>query len=791
MSSDTQHKIPFLKTILFLLIFSCTNLYAQDILKSNDLSTMKAGQLSQAEILKLKAELIKANLSIDQAETIAQSKGMNPAESQLLKQRLLDATTSPAAGTSATSQATKEPVKTVVSQQPGTQDLHIFGSELFTNAALTFEPNLKLATPMNYILGPGDELQISIYGVQESNATLAVSTDGKLTLPNAGQISVGGIPFEAAVQNIKQAMSKAYTTLQSGQSEIAVSLSKIRTIKVTIIGSKQPGNYSVSSLSTVFNALHIAGGPGINNSYRKIELIRNNKVERKIDIYRFLINGDQSDNVGLKDNDVIRIPVYSDRVEIEGQVKRTGIFEILPGETFNNLLFFASGFTENAYRTSVNLIQKTDKELKVRDLLAADFNTYQPKSGDHFTVSGILDRFENRISISGAVFRPGAYALTPGLTISGLIGKAEGLKEDVYTNRAILTRLKEDLSKEIINVDLKKALAGDKTNDLELRREDALTVFSLFDFKTEYTVTIDGEIRKPGQYPYLEKLSLNDLIVQAGGVTDAASKRVEIARMSKSDNLNKNENNITLLNIEISPETNEQLKNIFLHPFDLVSIRKMPIYNLPDLVSLAGAVQYPGHYAISSKKETILDLVNRAGGLLPVAASNGIKIQRTIITNDKNLKDNVLFANSKQITIPINFKRILRNPKSKSNIYLMPGDEISVAGFDASVKVTGNVLLLSQIPYRPLRGVRYYLSAVGGINNEGWRKRIYVIYPNGKAATTSNFLLFNVFPKVEPGVQIVVPDKPQRKSMTAGEVVSIASVLTSLAAVVITLLRTH
>jgi protein involved in polysaccharide export with SLBB domain len=788
--SMTKKLTLFIYGMLFFLAF-IKPLSAQELLKENDLSKLKVETLTDADITKLKNELTKAGLSIEQAEVMAQAKGMPAGEVAKLKQRLQSM---PSTSTQA--------ANSVVSMQPSTQEISranaqekpkpiIFGSDLFNNSTLTFEPNLKLATPLNYILGPGDELQIGIYGVQEYNSTIAVSTEGKLTLPNAGQISVGGMPFEAAVQNIKQAMGKAYTTLLTGQSEIAVSLSKIRTIKVTIIGSKQPGNYSVSSLSTVFNALHIAGGPGENNSYRKIELIRNNKVERKIDIYRFLISGDQSDNVGLKDNDVIRIPVYTDRVQIEGQVKREGIFELLPGETFSSLLSYASGFTEYAYRSSVSLIQKTEKEMKIKDLMAADFDKYQPKSGDHFTVAKILERFENRVIIKGAVFRPGSYSFTPGLTISGLIAKADGLKEDVYLNRARLTRLKEDLSREIVNIDLKKAAAGDKSNDLELKREDELVIYSLFDFKTEYNVSIDGEIRIPGKYPYIEKLTLNDLILQAGGLTDAASKKVEIARMNKSDNINKTNEAITLINVEISPENNEQAKNTLLQPFDMISIRKMPVYNLPDFVALSGAVQYPGKYAISNKKETILDLINRAGGLTPQAASNGIQIHRTITTIEKEMKGNFLTENTREIIIPINFKKIQRNPKSKSNIFLQPGDEVKVSAYDASVKVTGNVLLLSQIPYVGSKGVRYYLSAVGGVSNEGWKRKIFVIYPNGKAATTTNLLLFKMYPKVEPGSQIVVPEKPKRKEMTAGEFVSIASILTSLAGVVIALLRTR
>ncbi len=799
-------------TVLILLLsgfIQIQNLHAQELLKGNNLSQVKVETLKDSDILKLKNELIKSNISIEQAEAMALSKGMSAAEFAKLKLRLQSSSSSVnngPANTGTTSAIGAEPSQnsetntTVKTENANTA---IFGSELFSNHSLTFEPNLKLATPLNYILGAGDELQIGIYGVQEYNTTIPVSVEGKITLQNVGQIHVGGMTFEAAVQNIKQAMGKAYSTLQSGESQIAVSLSKIRTIKVTIIGSNQPGNYSISSLATVFNALHLAGGPGENGSYRTIELIRNNKIERKIDIYRFLITGDQSDNVGLKDNDVIRIPTYTSRVRIDGEVKRAGIFELLPKETFNKLLLYASGFTENAYHFSVKLVQKTGKELKVKDVSEADFENYQPQSGDAFTVAKILDRYENRIIIKGAVFRPDTFALTPGLTVAGLILKAGGLKEDAYTNRATLIRLKEDLTREIFNINLKQAISLDKKNDLELKREDELMVYSIFDLKNEFSVTIDGEIRKPGKYPYMEKLSLNDLLVQAGGVSDAASKRVEIARMVKSDSLNKGKNNnIELINVEITPGNNEQAKNVLLQPYDIVSIRKMPVYYLPDLITISGSVQFPGQYALLNKKETIFDLINRAGGLTPEAAINGVTIKRkqemdkieAVENINVNLKQNdstkvaLKKINSKSITIPIEFEKIKKNKDSKYNIVLFPGDEIVVSRYDESVKVTGNVLLSSQIPYTN-RGVPYYIASVGGTNSKGWKRKIYVVYPNGRAATTKNFLFFKFYPKVEAGSQIVVPTKPEKKNMSTGEAISIASVLTSLAGIVIAILR--
>jgi protein involved in polysaccharide export with SLBB domain len=443
----------------------------------------------------------------------------------------------------------------------------VFGSELFDNPTLNFEPNLKLATPMNYILGPGDELQVSVYGVQVYNANIPVSVEGKVAIQYVGEISVSGMSIEAATHKVKGAMAKVYRTISSGQSQVAISLSRIRTIRVTIIGSKQPGNYSISSLATVYNALFLGEGPGKNESYRNIELIRNNKIYTTVDLYKFLVNGDQSENVGLKDNDVIRIPAYSQRVTVEGQVKRPGIFEMKPGESFSDLLSFASGFNEMAYQAAVSVLQKTDKELKVRDIKSSEFNVYTPLSGDVFRVTKILNRFENRIIIDGAVFRPDTYSLYEGMRISDLIAKAAGLKDDAYIKRARIIRLKSDLTTEIVNVDLEQVLKGNLDADIALKREDVLTVYSILGFVEDYEITIEGEIRKPGVYDYYEGLTLNDILVQAGGLTGSASKRVEIARMLFSEEVNDvNPNKVELFDIEITPDNNEQAANFSLLP---------------------------------------------------------------------------------------------------------------------------------------------------------------------------------------------------------------------------------
>jgi len=796
--------------ILILAFLFSHSIKAQDILKTKDLSSIQVDYLSDDDLAKINAQLKSNNTTIEQVEPMVLSKGMSQVEFDKLKMRINQylqksniVQDKPKIQESNIDSGRKqEEVKNEKTKD--SENSFVFGSELFDNPNLNFEPDLKLATPVNYILGPGDELQISIYGIQEYNASMSVSTEGKISIQYVGQIAVAGMPIEAATQKIKAAIAKVYSTVRSGQSQVSVSLSQIRTIKVTIVGGKQPGNYSISSLASVYNALHLAGGPGKNGSYRNIELIRNNKVFRNIDIYRFLVKGDQSDNVSLKENDVIRIPSYTNRVTVEGEVKRPGIFEMKKGENFSDLLNFASGFNEFAYTASVNVVQKTGKEFKVHDIKEEEYNSYQPQSGDVFRITKILNRFQNRIKIEGAVFRPDYYSFNDGMRVSDLITRAEGLKEDAYSKRARIIRLKTDLTTEIVNVDLNAALSGDLNADLELKREDILTVYSILDFREDYKITIDGEIKNPGVFDYFENLTLNDLIIQAGGLTGSASKRVEIARMVKSDVINdSNPKRIELVQFEISSDNNEQAKNFVLNPFDVINIRRIAVYEKPEMVTVSGAVVYPGKYVLENKRETVYNVVMRAGGITSVANIEGMKIQRPIkqdqIENIKSIDLNLsktdtlndklvkkLENNLKFAIIPVNWEKIVKNKNHYSNVTLFPGDEIIIATYNEGVKVTGNVLLTSEIPYRKGKNFKYYINSVGGVDSKGWKKKAYIIYPNGKADVTKSFLFFRSYPTVEPDSQIVVPEKPETKKITTGEWVSIGSVITSLALLIVT-----
>jgi protein involved in polysaccharide export with SLBB domain len=812
---------------IFLLVclFMCSQvLLSQDLLKGKDLSQVKVDQLSDADIAKFKTQLNSSGLSMDQAEQMATAKGMSPTEFTKLKQRVAQSGSNAGQTTGKLKSQTEPRQGARTNNSPDSLDRAqylealkrkplidslIFGSELYTSVAPSFEPNLNLATPLNYMLGPTDEISISVYGVQQYEGNHVVSPEGNISIPTVGIIKVAGLTIEEATQKIKTAMGNTvYPYLKSGASRLSITLSKIRTIRVTIIGSNLPGNYNLSSLATVFGALFLAGGPSAFGSFREIELLRNGKLERKIDLYRFLLNGDQSDNVGLKDNDVIRIPTYKKRVEIQGQVKRPGIFEVLPNEKFADILAFASGFTDTAYRADVRVFQRSDRERAVMDLVSGQYNNYEPHPGDVFVVSKLLNRFENRVKITGAVFRPDIYALTPGLKVADLIRKADGLREDAYMGHGQILRLKEDLGRSIVSFDIRKALANDPENNVLLQREDEVLVTSVQDLKDTFKVTIQGEVRMPGQYDYVANLTVADLILQAGGLTDAAHKKIEIARLIRRDSLAATDNrNSIVFNTEVSEDMSALVANIPLQPFDVVTIRRKTGYILPESVSVMDHVQYPGLYALESATERVSDILRKAGGVTRDAYIAGAYVKRYKTEEErqksesisekfsKNLEDTVGIGKvTKEIKrdfdqIPLDLETILKSPGSIEDLILRARDEIVIPKFNAQVRISGEVLMTTQVTYATSNKFMDYISGAGGYSSNALKNKSYIVYANGRAASTKHFLFFKSYPKVLPGSEIIVPNKPEKKGMSVAEIVGIASSLTSVAAIMVALFK--
>ncbi|MFN4006259.1 MAG: SLBB domain-containing protein [Chitinophagaceae bacterium] len=794
---------------------------AQDLLRNTNLSTIKVDQISDADILKYRQQLRQNKISDVQAEQIALARGFPPAEFEKLKVRLAKIGSVPEGGSSSAvgndSKVTGEraqvgtPITDPAVADPIVRSNAVFGSEIFTNPSLSFEPNLKIATPSNYELGADDVIQILVYGMQEGSYELTVSTEGSVYIQNVGLIKVGGLTIEAATQKIKQTlMSSVYGTLKSGASKMSLTLSRIRSIRITVIGAVKPGTYTVSSLATLFNALYLSGGPNEEGTYRNIELIRNGKVEKRVDIYSFLTKGDLSDNVRLRDNDLIRIPTYDRRVKLVGEVKKQGVFELKKGETFANLIEYAQGFTTNAYRASVKVTQLTDKEKRFLDIKSEAFATYVPQAGDVIEVGKVLDRFENRITITGAVFRPGEYALTEGMTVASVIAKADGIREDAYAERGLIVRTNADLTKSAIPFTITEVMNG--TNNPILQREDVVQIISKESLNQSYFIDIQGEVKKPGIYPYLKGMKLKDLILLAEGFTDAAyAKKIEIARFISRDTLT----NTDVRSSEIIILTNttnalDSIEDVILKPKDIVVVKRQPGYLLPQTVVVTGEVVYPGKYAIASRNERISDLLKRVGGFTNEAFTDGAYLKRnkkeltlkdqaqlqTVSKIQEQLKDttqevyNQIIRNYDQIPLDINY--IFAHPGSPEDILLEADDLLFIPRFDAQIRITGEVLFPTQVPFSKEKHFKTYVSDAGGFTDAARIGKSYVVYANGKASNVKHFLFFKKFPKVKPGCEIIIPKTVERarKKISTAETIGLSSAIASLAAVVIAILNT-
>ncbi|MBZ9629071.1 SLBB domain-containing protein [Psychroflexus sp. CAK1W] len=776
--------------IVFLVVIACSSsLFGQEFLQKGDLSQVKASQFSEQELRQINQELEANQMSFQEAQLVAEGKGMPKAEIAKLKARLeslpKQSESEELKGENEKAyEKRQDSLKTYEGYEESdalTKDLdsldkknRVFGSELFTTKNLSFEPNQNQTTPANYILGPKDQLEIVLSGEQQFTFSGRVSTNGKLIIPNVGVVFVSGLQFEAAVSRIKLEMQKIFSSLRTGDSRLSVTVSNYRSIFVTIIGAKQPGNYKVSSMSTVFNALHIAGGPNALGSYRAIELIRDNEVIRTIDLYDFLTKGDQSDNLALQDNDIIRIPTFKGRIDLKGEFKNPGIYEILPGEDLDQIINYASGFTEDAYLNRILVRQKTDNELRIEDLNSKNYKNYLPLAGDEVIVAGILNRYENRVQIKGAVYRPGDYSLKEEevLKVSDLIEKADGVKENVFLPKASLIRQKEDLTTEYIDIDLQAVLSGQESSDIQLQREDILVVFYDETLLESFTNTIEGEVREPGIYPYSEDKTLYDLLLEAGYFTEKASQKVIVYRRIISDDyIPADQEKLINFQLEIDPQNPERAASFMLMPQDHVIVRKIISYEVPSMVTLEGEVLYPGQYALIKENEKLTDFIKRSGGFTDLAFLKSVRILR----NDK--------------IIPIDWSEIEKSKGAADIFTLEPGDTVQVPKRSQTVVVEGNVMLETEVIYKKNRSLRYYLKNAGGVDDRGMKRKTFIVYPNGSAANTKSFLGIKSYPKVQPGSRIVVPAKPEREGLDVTQIIGLASTLASLAAIIFGITR--
>jgi len=692
----------------------------------------------------------------------------------------------------------------------------IFGADLFSGKSNTFQPNLQIATPVNYIVGPRDQLSINVYGKSVVNWTPVVNPDGNINIPNIGIVNVGGKTIEVVRSLIKSKLSGFYHDIGNG-TNVTVDLGNIRSIKVHLVGQLvRPNTYTMSSLSTVFAALYAAGGPSENGSLRQIQVIRNNHLIRTMDVYDFLVKGSQKDNITLQDEDIIRVPTYRTRVELTGRVKIPALFEVLPGESLQDIIDYAGGFADNAYTSRIIISQIKNQQHALTDVVEADYKSYIPLRGDKFIIESVLDRFENRVTIKGAVFRPSDYELSKGLTLSQLIEKAAGLKEDAFMERGTITRLKPDNSKESISFSVANII--NKTTDIPLQREDVVNIYSKFDLRDKYQITINGSVRKPSTYAYADSMKVEDLILLAGGFAEGASaRRIEVARrINDADPRSTTSKIANVFTVDVDNQLNLNNVNFVLKPFDIVFVYSLPGYEKQKTVRIEGEVLYPGPYPIENKNEKISDLVAKAGGLTVSADVDGASLKRdnaAVLGVDKTKIDTVALnkertdrlkrlqrtykdstaADTSQVRnnfVGIDLKKILEKPGTGEDLILENGDVLRVPKEQQTVRINGEVLFPSAVVYSNGKSFKDYILNAGGFAPDALKSGAYVVYANGTVKGTRKFLFFSSRPSIKPGTEIYVPKQPLKKDNLPA-VLALTTSLVSMGAIILGIISLH
>jgi len=696
------------------------------------------------------------------------------------------------------------------------KDKHkVFGRDIFSNKNLSFEPIMNIATPQSYRLGPGDAVNIDIYGASQRSITATVSPDGDIVIENFGPIHVGGLSVAQATARIRSQLGARYQS-----SRIKLSLGQTRTVTVNVMGEVvTPGTYTLSAFASVFNALYMAGGTNDLGTLRNIKIYRHNRLISVCDIYDYILNGKMTGNVRLNDGDVIIVGPYDCLVNITGKVKRPMYYEMKRNESIETLLRYAGGFTGDAYKKAVRVNRKTGREYAVYNVEEFDMSSFRVADGDSVSVDSILPRYQNTVEVKGAVFRPGMYQLGAGInSVRTLIQHAEGLTEQAFTARAVIHRMNADRTLRVIAADIEGIMSG-RVADIPLKENDVLFIPTKEEAMTERTITINGEVHYPGIYKYADNETLEDFVLQAGGLKETASTvKVDVARRVSDPKA------LTTDSI-IAKTYSFALKDGFvvdgqpgfvLQPYDEVYVRRSPAYSEQQNVTVDGKVMFPGTYAMAYRNMRLTDLVKMAGGVAPDAYIKGARIMRVpteaertrmeaafkmqqeqlrqqlmqlAVNNNNSMLQNSDETLQKQLekfqvpnTYPVGIEldKALKDPKSDANIVLRAGDRLLIPSYTATVKINGAVMYPNTVSYERGESVHHYLDAAGGFAQNARKSGVYIIYMNGMVGKVSRGA------KVEPGCEIVVPSKLTRK-MTAAEYMSLGSSLSSIAAMIATI----
>ena len=675
----------------------------------------------------------------------------------------------------------------------------IFGHDIFNNRRLTFEPSMNIATPQNYVLGPGDQVVVNIYGASQRTHQLTVSPDGFITVQGFGPIQVSGLSVAAAQSKIRSSLGSRYAS-----SEIKMTLGQTRSIMVNVMGEvKAPGTYTLSGYATVFHALYSAGGISDLGTLRNIKVYRQGKLITVVDIYEYILNGRLAGNIRLQDNDVIQVGPYDCLVGITGNVKRTMFYEMRKNESVATLIKYAGGFTGDAYTKAVRLIRQNGERYSVFNINEFDFASFQVADGDAVTVDGMLNRFENMVEVKGAVFRPAQYQLGGNITtVKSLIEAAEGVTEDAFTAHAVMHRLKADRSLEIIPVDVQGILNG-TVADIPLQNEDVLFIPTQAELRSQRTLTITGEVLSPGAYEYADNTTIEDLIIQAGGLKDEASTaRVDESRrisVSKSKNKSK----------EIAKSFSFSLKDglvidgergFLLEPYDVVHVRRSPGFHTPRSVMVEGEVNFEGNFTLEKKNQRLSDLIAAAGGVTDDAYVKGARLMRKMTEDERARMQTILrmvraqqdekdsikldqLAIEDTYPVGIHLEKALADPGSSFDITLREGDRLIVPEYNGTVRVSGNVMFPNTVAYEEGKDYKYFVNQAGGFGNRAKKSKTYVIYMNGTISQVGHGT------KIEPGCEIVVPTKAKREPFNWSSLAVMGSSMASLATLILAITK--
>lgn len=675
----------------------------------------------------------------------------------------------------------------------------VFGRDIFNNKELTFEPNMNIATPQNYRLGPGDAVYIDIYGASQKTVEATVTPDGTIVIEGFGPVQVSGLTVAQANARLKTTLGARYSS-----SKVRLTIGQTKTIIVNVMGEvKTPGTYTLSAFASVFHALYMAGGTNDIGTLRNIKVYRNNKLVTTVDIYDYILNGKLTGNVRLADNDVIVVGPYDCLVNVAGKVKRPMFYEMKKSESVGTVLKYAGGFTGDAYKKSVKVIRKAGSKYSIFNVGEFDVNTFKIEDEDSISVDSVIPRYSNMVEIKGAVFRPGMYQVGGDITgVRSLLEHADGVTEDAFVQHAVMHRMKFDRTLEVIQVDIEGILSG-RVADIPLKNEDVLYIPSKKDLLEQQTLTIHGEVLYPGTYTYADNTTVEDLIIQAGGLTDAASvMKVDVSRRIT-------DKQAISVSDTIANTFSFRLKDGFvidgtpgftLQPYDEVYVRTSPGFSAQKNVTVEGEVLFGGTYTLAKKTQRLSEIIKQAGGLTTTAYAKGARLERQLTPEERARMEQVLkMARAKAgdsdtlninkldvgntYYVGINLDKALAEPGGNYDIVLREGDKITIPEYTNTVKISGDVMYPNTVSFRKGKNVAYYVDQAGGWGSRAKKSRTYIIYMNGTVARIGNGV------KPEPGCEIVVPSKPANSRMTTTEVVALASGTASIATMIATLVN--